>query len=61
MVVEKNHETISFKQNKWLEKYISFNTQKRNNAKNEFEKKFLHYLIFFSIVKQRKMYKNAQD
>ena len=39
-VVEKVHETISFKQNKWLEKKISFNTQKRNRAKNEFKKDF---------------------
>ena len=38
MVVEKIHERISFKQSKWLEKYINFNTQKRNKAKNEFEK-----------------------
>ena len=27
MVVEKIHEIISFKQNKWLEKHISFHTQ----------------------------------
>ena len=30
MIVDKIHEIISFKQSKWLEKYISFNTQKRN-------------------------------
>ena len=30
MVVEKVREIISFKQGKWLEKYISLNTQKRN-------------------------------
>ena len=34
-VVEKIHEIISFKQSKWLESYISFNTQKRNKAKND--------------------------
>ena len=33
MIVEKIHEIISFKQSKWLESYISFNTQKRNKAK----------------------------
>ena len=44
MVVEKIHEIISFKQSKWLESYISFNTQKRNKAKNEFEKDFLKLL-----------------
>ena len=30
MVVDKIHEKISFIQSKWLEKYISFITQKRN-------------------------------
>ena len=38
MIVDKFHEIISFKQSKWLEKYISFNTQRRNRAKNDFEK-----------------------
>ena len=45
MVVEKVHEIISFKQGKWLEKYISFNTQKRNRAKNDFEKDFFKLLV----------------
>ena len=45
MVVEKIHEIISFKQNKWLESYISFNTQKRNKAKNDFEKDFFKFLV----------------
>ena len=27
LVVEKIHEIISFRQSKWLEKYINFNTQ----------------------------------
>ena len=40
MVVDKIHEVVSFEQSKWLEKYFSFNTQKRNRAKNEFEKDF---------------------
>ena len=44
MVVDKVHEIISFKQNKWLEKYINFNTQKRNMAKNYFEKDFYKIL-----------------
>ena len=44
MVVEKIHEIISFKQSRWLEKYISFNTQKRNKAKNDFEKDFFKLL-----------------
>ena len=40
MTVDKVHTVISFKQSKCLEKYISFNTQKGNKAKNEFEKDF---------------------
>ena len=45
MVAEKIHEIISFKQSKWLEKYISFNTQKRSKAKNVFEKDFFKLLV----------------
>ena len=45
MVVEKIHEIIPFTQSKWLESYISFNTQKRNKAKNEFEKDFFKLLV----------------
>ena len=40
MVVDKVHEIISFRQSRWLEKYINFNTQKRNQAVNDFEKDF---------------------
>ena len=36
MIVEEVHNIISFKQSRWLEKYIIFNTQKRNKAKNDF-------------------------
>ena len=44
MVVDKVHEVISFTQSKWLEKWINFNTQKRNKAKNYFEKDFYKIL-----------------
>ena len=44
MEVVKVHNIISFKQSKWLKKYISFNTRKRNRAKNEFEKDFYKLL-----------------
>ena len=44
MIVVKIHEIISFKQSRWLESYISFNTQKRNKAKNDFEKDFFKLL-----------------
>ena len=44
MIVEESLEIISFKQSKWLEKYISFNTHKRSLAKNDFQKDF--YKLF---------------
>ena len=44
MIVDKVHNVISFKQSKWFEKYIGFNTQKRNKAKNDFEKDFYKLL-----------------
>ena len=44
MIIDKIHNKKSFKQSKWLEKYISFNTQKRNKAKNDFEKDFYKLL-----------------
>ena len=44
MIIDKVHNIISFKQSRWLEKYIKFNTQKRNKAKNDFEKDFYKLL-----------------
>ena len=45
MIVDKIHEIISFKQSKWSEKYISFNTKKRSLSKNDFEKDFYKILV----------------
>ena len=45
MVLEKIHENVFFNQSKWLEKYIIFITQKRNRAKNDFEKDFFKLLV----------------
>ena len=44
MIIDKVHEIISFKQSKWLEKNVNFNTQKRNQAVNDFEKEFYKLL-----------------
>ena len=44
-IVEKIHEIMSFEQSKWLEKYISFNTQKQNRSKNDFEEDFSKVLV----------------
>ena len=55
MVVDKVHEIIFFKQSKWLEKYITFNTQKKNQAVNNFEKISINYKITDFMEKLRKM------
>ena len=38
--LKKIHRALEFTQSKWLEKYISFNTKMRSQAKNSFEKDF---------------------
>ena len=44
MIVDKIHDIISFRQSRWLEKYINFNTQERSQAVNDFEKDFYKLL-----------------
>ena len=61
MVVEKIYEIISFKQSKWLESYISFNTQKRNKAKNDFEKDFSKLLVNAAFGKFLENVRNRLD
>ena len=44
MIVDNVREIISFKQSKWLEKYKTFETQKRNQAVDDLEKVFYKLL-----------------
>ena len=57
MTVDRVHEIVSFRQSKWLENYIKFNTQHTNKAKNDFVKDFYKLLDDFRYGKRWKMLK----
>ena len=45
MKIRKVHRVLRFKQSDWMKKYRDFNTEKRTNAANSFEKIFLQLMI----------------
>ena len=52
MKVIKIHRVLQLKQSDWIKKYFDFNTEKRKNAANDFEKDFFKLMVNSVYAKQ---------
>ena len=59
MKLTKTHSVLKVKQSDWMKKYIDFNTEKRTNAANSFEKDCFKLMINSVYAKPWKTYKKG--